>query len=779
MLQVTVYSFLEQSSSQPTDTGLGTKSPYMDLLSKLSIPQRQEMMWNLSPMFSVGCLCTFFYDMHGIEPRITRFYEIVWKLAALCEDCLLATCVLNMLLGDTFAWALYGVRFCLLGVPFILKSSLALKKLNHECPNRVISPDATEVVGWPEWSHIQPLFAVLPRMLRIRDLGTTVKLALLSMVAVLVLPLVNPLLFQEALGAAAADTGTSPPLFLFPPNLLFLLNVECKLIILTKASPIGYIIISCIFCGLEILTYQVLLGTKCRIANSVLSNMTNVLFSHSMALSKDYHDSHHISEIKSTIDKAASLKTLPETLSELAKDVLRLIITVAYLSYSVDIRLAYLAITMALAYTQTDRVGKNICHHLNEKRDSAMLGVSRKVTNGLNNRALAANHRNTRLEATQVGEAATHHSSSEIKYLDTYYGFEILLNHIMNLAEHLCYVIMLVRYAEGSWSYFRLISARDHWHSMKLSLCNLSVRAAELDSLTIDAKRVEEFLDTKPSVSDGKDCVDLQYQERPVSLANVSFSYREGEPVLKNVTFDAENRKITALVGASGSGKSTILNLVARELTFDGVISIGGQNVENVTIDSVKSILGFLGQHPLYMEDLDIRKNVKYGRSSATDTEVVSACKAAMIHDTIESLRDGYSTVLTSAGLSGGQLQRLALARELLRSPKILLLDEPTSALDIETEAAVFDNILSLRASSTIIFTTHKLRIAKKADRIIVLQEGKVVEQGTHDELLQIEDGKYLCMWNLENGTEATAWSYDFGAWIAGGWFQVARMLRV
>lgn len=237
-----------------------------------------------------------------------------------------------------------------------------------------------------------------------------------------------------------------------------------------------------------------------------------------------------------------------------------------------------------------------------------------------------------------------------------------------------------------------------------------------------------------------------------IAFRDVCFSYVPEEPVLKGISFRAENQKLTAIVGDSGSGKSTILNLIAKYYEPDsGTISIGGKAIDSVSAGRVLEQISMVDQDIFLFNDT-VRENIRHARPSATDADVEAACRAANCDTFIRRMEKAYDTQIGENGglLSGGERQRLSIARAILKGSPILLLDEATANLDIENELAVKQAISNLLAEKkTVIMIAHTLSIIKNADQILVVADGRIAESGTHRELLA-KGGKYAAMWHAE-----------------------------
>ena len=254
-------------------------------------------------------------------------------------------------------------------------------------------------------------------------------------------------------------------------------------------------------------------------------------------------------------------------------------------------------------------------------------------------------------------------------------------------------------------------------------------------------RRVNEILDTKPLVNSPENPVKLTSLKGHVCFSEVIFGYEDGTPVLNNISFDIHPGKTVALIGPSGAGKSTTVQLLLR--FFDpqyGKIQIDGDDLKSLDLESYLSQVALVPQETLLFGGT-IRENILYGKLDATDTEIIEASKSANAHDFIVEFSNGYDTLVGEKGtkLSGGERQRIAIARALLKNPKVLVLDEATSALDNQSEMLIQDALEKLMAGRTTFIIAHRLSTVHNADKIIVLNKGKIVESGTHKELMANE----------------------------------------
>lgn len=269
-----------------------------------------------------------------------------------------------------------------------------------------------------------------------------------------------------------------------------------------------------------------------------------------------------------------------------------------------------------------------------------------------------------------------------------------------------------------------------------------------------DADEIVEIMNTPHGVKDVPRAKELQVQSARIEFKEVWFSFNQTRRVLKDLNLVIEPGEKVALVGPSGAGKSTVTKLLFRFYDVErGKILIGNQNIAKVTQDSLRANIALVPQEPILFHRT-VLENIRYGRREATDEEVIEAAKKAHAHEFIEGLQNGYKTFVGERGvkLSGGERQRIAIARAILKDAPILVLDEATSSLDSESEALIQDALEELMRDKTTIVIAHRLSTIMKMDRILVIDNGQVVDSGTHKQLLRKKDNIYKKLWEIQAG---------------------------
>ena len=303
----------------------------------------------------------------------------------------------------------------------------------------------------------------------------------------------------------------------------------------------------------------------------------------------------------------------------------------------------------------------------------------------------------------------------------------------------------------GEFSVGDFVMANAYMIQITMPLGFLGTVYREIRQALVDMGEMFDLLGQPEEVTDTKNASDLIIKGGQIEFDNISFGYDQERAILSNLSLTINKGETVAIVGPSGSGKSTIGRLIFRFYDVNnGSIRIDGQDIRDVTQASVHNSIGIVPQDTVLFNDT-IGYNIAYGREDASNDDIVAAAKSAKIHDFIISLADGYNTTVGERGLklSGGEKQRVGIARTLLKNPPILVLDEATSALDTETERNIQESLRGLGSGRSVITIAHRLSTVVDADQIVVLEKGVIVEKGTHDELLNL-NGRYTKMWQIQ-----------------------------
>ncbi|KAF1983617.1 hypothetical protein K402DRAFT_337885 [Aulographum hederae CBS 113979] len=486
--------------------------------------------------------------------------------------------------------------------------------------------------------------------------------------------------------------------------------------------------------------------------NFARKQLATITFNHVMRLSMDFHHDKDLGEIIAAIGQGDAITELLKVgLFEVFPIFIDIIIATVYITTQYGVYTTCIFYVCGAAYLA---VGFTMSQYTvaSQKKYSADYRTENKVqTEGFSNWETVS-YFNTREHENQRYQHAVNDALQSWKgYSNRYRLIAALQNLIMQagFAGVAAYGIYQVSMGvKDIGSFVTLIS---YWSVVVSPVSSMLRRYKELAREMVSAEKLIELMKRMPSILSREDAPDFVLKEGKVEYQNVDFAYDPRKKTLKDVSFEAKSGQTIAFVGETGGGKSTTVKLLMRFYDVTGGrILIDDQDIRDVKIESLREHLGIVPQAPS-MFNTSVMENVRYSRLSATDEEVMEACKAAAIHDKILTFTDGYKTKVGERGvkLSGGELQRIAIARVLVKNPRIVILDEATSAVDSNTESHIQEALRKLTTGRTTFIIAHRLSTIMHADQILVITDGEVVERGNHWDLLR-QGGKYKDLWTAQ-----------------------------
>ncbi|KAI9050802.1 hypothetical protein LZ554_004921 [Drepanopeziza brunnea f. sp. 'monogermtubi'] len=473
---------------------------------------------------------------------------------------------------------------------------------------------------------------------------------------------------------------------------------------------------------------------------------------HLMSLSSDFHDSKSSSDLTQAIHGGRSVTELLEIVCfKVVPMFIDLAVAFAYLWALFGPYMGLIMVSTVISYLYVTT--KMYSRKAECRRDYITIvrkewSVGQQSLDGWNTASL---FNMIPYEQRRYSDAVKDHMKSMRNYAMTSQTISAAQSAILviGLLGALLLGVYQVAYQDQSVGKFTTLII--YWGQLISPLSFFGNMYKQISRSLMESERLLELFQTEPTIVDVPDAKPLELGKGVVKFENVSFAYDERKPTLTDVSFVVASGKTVALVGETGGGKSTILKLIDRFYEVkSGSILIDDQDVRQVTLDSLRGKIGVVPQDPMLFND-SIMNNIRYARLSATDQEVHEACKAAAVHDKILKFPDGYNSKVGDRGvkLSGGEKQRVAIARAILKQPEIILLDEATSAVDTETEQLIQEGFKTLCHDRTTFIVAHRLSTIMKADLILVVMNGKIVEQGSHEELIQSQ-GKYHDLWSKQ-----------------------------
>ncbi|KAI0389028.1 hypothetical protein F5Y17DRAFT_158252 [Xylariaceae sp. FL0594] len=475
-------------------------------------------------------------------------------------------------------------------------------------------------------------------------------------------------------------------------------------------------------------------------------------YSHVMNLSSEFHDGQSSSDIQLAISSGYHITTLLESICFRAVPmVIDLFVAFTYLSVKFGPYEGFITVATGITFLQA--AARLVALHKEKRKKMVSTFYEEHYTRqaGIQGWSTVVTFNQVPYEEDRHAAAVNKQTSA---YKSIYHGslngqalqYLILIAGLLAGAFLAVYQITQNRATAGDF-----VMLLTYWAQLTSPLQFFSSMGRNLSQSLVHVERLLEVMRTKATVGDKPGARPLKFKGGKVEFRNVSFSYDKKKEILKGVKLVVSPGTTVAFVGATGAGKSTIFKVLGRFYDVTGgSILIDGQDIRDVTVSSLRQCIGVVPQSPVLFDDT-IMNNVRYARLEASDEEVYSACKAAAIHDQIMGFTEGYQTRVGERGIkiSGGELQRLAIARAILKNPPIVLLDEATSAVDVDTEQKIQESLRALCKNRTTCIVAHRLSTVMNADVIFVVADGHIVEEGSHEELLA-KKGKYAELWSKQ-----------------------------
>jgi len=487
-------------------------------------------------------------------------------------------------------------------------------------------------------------------------------------------------------------------------------------------------------------------------SSKMMRDLRSDLMRRLQALSLGFHDSHKVGDL---VHRVAFNTTAVETAFQTGfmgtvKSSMTLV-GIFIVMLHVNARLTAVALAVVPLLVLCIRRYARGIQEVSREHQTQEGAVSSKAQEILSSIRLVLTFRREAWEQKRFEEACERSVRTRMRTTFANNGFSLGVALILALGTALLFWVGIRQVQAGRLTIGEFLVFNAYLGMLYAPLSVLSYTASAVQSVLGGASRLFEILDTEVEIQDRPEARPLAAVPQDVRFEAVEFGYQEGRSVLHDVSLEVRPGEMIAIVGETGGGKTTLLNLIMRFYDpWRGGVRVGGRDLREVTLESLRRAIALVPQEMALLSD-SIRENIAYGRPDADEAAIEQAARLAEADAFIRNLPEGYEARVGERGvrLSAGQRQRIALARAILKDAPILLLDEPTSALDAETETRVMENFERLRDGRTVVLVAHRLSTIRRADRIYLLARGRIVESGTHGELLE-NDGPYSRLWKAQ-----------------------------
>ncbi|MBN8996369.1 MAG: ABC transporter ATP-binding protein/permease [Rhizobiales bacterium] len=572
------------------------------------------------------------------------------------------------------------------------------------------------------------------------DLRQRVVIAIAVLVAAKVITVLVPYTYKWATDALVHPAaGSAKPADL---GLMILVTVPIMLIV---ANGVGRILLG-VFNNLRDALFA-------KVGQHAVRDLASKTFVHMHGLSLRYHLQRRTGGLQRVIERGTTgVETIVRfTILNTAPTILEFVLAAAVIAYQFDWTYLLVISATVIVYVWFTVKASDWRIRIRKTMNESDQDANSKAIDSLLNFETVKYFGNEKMEAARFDRSMARYEQAAIRIWTSLAWLNIGQAIIFTAGMTICMVMSgaAVMRGEQTIGDFVLINALLMQLSIPLNFIGFVYR--EIKQALIDIESMFALLDVAPEIVDAPDAKTLVVTGGAIRFEDVTFHYDTARPILKGISFEVPAGKTVAIVGPSGAGKSTISRLLFRFYDISGgAITVDGEDIRGVTQASLRAAIGMVPQDTVLFNDT-IAYNIAYGRPGAGEAEVERAAETAQIAGFIASLPDGYRTEVGERGLklSGGEKQRVAIARTILKAPPILILDEATSALDIHTEREIQAALDRVSADRTTLVIAHRLSTVVNADQILVLDAGRIIERGTHEELLRL-NGLYAGMWNRQ-----------------------------